>query len=47
MNFSCLESAEVSGLEASFLEEEVGFLCLFSSKGDKAPGPNDFTLTFR
>ncbi|KAL6347121.1 hypothetical protein AAG906_012702 [Vitis piasezkii] len=23
MNFSCLESAEVSGLEASFLEEEV------------------------
>ena len=34
MNFSCLESAEVSGLEASFLEEEV-FFAFLAQKGIK------------
>ena len=43
--FSRLGDREASGLEVSFTEEEV-FSALLDLNGDKALGPNDFTVAF-
>lgn len=43
MAFACLESANIRGLEASFLKEKV-FFALFYLEGDKAPKLDRFTM---
>ncbi|WJZ92323.1 hypothetical protein VitviT2T_011325 [Vitis vinifera] len=45
LNFERLEEVDVEGLEKPFLEEEV-FKALSGYCGEKAPGPNGFSMTF-
>ena len=45
LSFSTLNPNDARNLELPFREEEV-FTALNDMEGDKAPGPNDFTLAF-
>ena len=45
LNFKVLGEGLASSLEVMFSEEEI-FAALSSCCGDKAPGPDDFTMTF-
>ena len=45
LSFSTLNPNDARNLELPFREEEV-FTALNDMEGDKAPGPNGFTLAF-
>ena len=45
LDFESLSAVEVSSLEASFLEKEVKDV-IFGMDGNKAPGPDGFSLAF-
>ena len=45
LSFTSLNSEEVGSLEVPFREEEV-FIALNEMDGDKASGPDGFTLAF-
>ncbi|KAJ9673635.1 hypothetical protein PVL29_023281 [Vitis rotundifolia] len=45
LQFNCLNSREAEDLELPFTEEEI-YCALMELNGDKAPGPDGFTLAF-
>ena len=45
LDFSCIKEEERLSLEKEFSKEEV-FQVLREMEGDKAPGPDDFTIAF-
>ena len=45
LDFACLDKAERYSLEREFEKEEV-LEALKEAEGDKAPGPDDFTMAF-
>ncbi|RVW85679.1 Transposon TX1 uncharacterized 149 kDa protein [Vitis vinifera] len=44
LHFQCLSSSEAENLEVQFSEEEIA--ALMGMNGDKAPGPDGFTIAF-
>ncbi|RVW53855.1 LINE-1 reverse transcriptase-like [Vitis vinifera] len=45
LHFKCLSSNEAESLEVQFTEEEI-YAALMGMNGDKAPGPDGFTIAF-
>ena len=45
LHLQSLNSSEAEGLELPFTEEEIHF-ALLEMNGDKAPGPDGFTVAF-
>ncbi|RVW54129.1 hypothetical protein CK203_092203 [Vitis vinifera] len=45
LHFKCLSSSEAETLEVQFSEEEI-YAALMGMNGDKAPGPDGFTIAF-
>ena len=45
LHFKCLSANEAETLEVQFTEEEI-YAALMGMNGDKAPGPDGFTIAF-